>query len=63
MHAELSSLTSTLATAKERITRLADSLQDERDADLQAVLHEIERSMGSVQRQLQHATRLARSRA
>jgi len=62
MHPELSSLTSTITSAKERITRMADSLHDERDADLQAVLTEVERAMGSLQRLLEQATRLARGR-
>jgi hypothetical protein len=61
MYAELSSLTSTVAGAKERVTRLADGVHDERDAELRAALYEIERALGSVQRQLERATRLART--
>ena len=60
MHAELSSLASTIGTAKNRVTDLVDSLHAERDAALVAVLHEVERSLGSVHRQLDRATRLAR---
>jgi hypothetical protein len=60
MHAELSSLTSTVAATRDRVTRLADQLSAERDADLQSALFEVERTLGSVARQLDRATRLAR---
>jgi len=61
VHPELSSLSSTVAATKSRVTTLVETLHADRDAELAALLYEIERSLGSVQRQLDRATRLARS--
>jgi hypothetical protein len=61
MHAELSSLASTIAAAKVRITEIAERLDPTRAADLLTALHEVERSLGGVHRQLERAVRLART--
>ena len=47
---------------KARVAALADGLHGEKDAELLAVLHEVERSLGSASRQLERANRLSRSR-
>ena len=44
-----------------RITRLADGLHPERDAELATLLVEVERTLGSVTRQLDRAARLTRA--
>lgn len=60
MHAELSSLSSTTSGLKARVARLTDGLHQEHDAELLAVLYEVERSLTNAHRQLDRATRLAR---
>jgi hypothetical protein len=62
VHAELSSLSSSAATMKARVAALADGLHHEKDAELLSVLYEVERSLGNVNRQLERAVRLSKSR-
>lgn len=60
VHAELSSLSSTASTMKARVAALTDGLHGEKDAELLSVLYEVERSLGSVGRQLDRAVRLTK---
>jgi len=60
MHPELSSLSSSVGTLKARVGALTDGLHAERDAELLAVLYEVERSLGSAARQLDRAVKITR---
>lgn len=45
---------------KARVAALTEGLHNERDAELRAVLYEVERSLGAASRQLERAVRIAR---
>jgi hypothetical protein len=60
VHAELSSMSTTVTTLCARVGHLADGLDADRDAQLLSQLVEIERSMRTISRQLERAARLAR---
>lgn len=45
---------------KERVAALADGLHAEKDAELRAVLYEVERSLAAASRQLDRAVRITR---
>jgi len=60
VRAELSSLSSSTNSMKERVAALADGLHPEKDAEMRSILHEVERSLASAARHLDRAVRLTR---
>jgi len=56
VHAELSSISSTLTELTHRVTALAEAARDSKDPDLAAELFSVERGLHGALRRLERAT-------